>query len=429
MMQNQRTALLLVPTLRSTRILSRLLVSGAGLCVLAAIVAPWQQNLSGSGKVVAYSPNERPQEVDAPIEGRVTTWHVREGSHVNAGDVLLQITDNAPEILGRLADEREAGIARREQAVSRALFIRNRQRALESSKDAGIRAAVNRMSMAKERTRGARQALEAAQAGLVAAKSNLERQTGLVEKGLTSVRTVELAQLDAARGATEVERAQASQQAALSEEAALEADRFRLEHDMTASIDDAHAQEATALAEEANAAAELARLEVRLSRQQTMELKAPVDGTVLRVALGQGNSFVKAGEPLLTLVPDAVERAVELFIDGNDMPLLQVGRPVRLQFEGWPAVQFSGWPSVAVGTFGGTVALIDASDDGKGRFRILVRPDGVDAWPTGSYLRQGVRANGWVLLDSVRLGFELWRRFNGFPPAVQPAKPPEKKGS
>jgi hypothetical protein len=31
-----------------------------------------------------------------------------------------------------------------------------------------------------------------------------------------------------------------------------------------------------------------------------------------------------------------------------------------------------------------------------------------------------VRANGWVLLDSVRLGYELWRRFNGFPPTVQP---------
>jgi hypothetical protein len=110
-------------------------------------------------------------------------------------------------------------------------------------------------------------------------------------------------------------------------------------------------------------------------------------------------------------------------VDGNDMPLLSEGREVRLQFEGWPAVQFTGWPSVAVGTFGGQVALIDATDDGRGRFRILVRPDQPADWPSGLYLRQGVRVNGWVLLNQVRLGYELWRRFNGFPPTVALREP------
>ncbi|MEI6541633.1 MAG: hypothetical protein WCO86_19235 [Planctomycetota bacterium] len=31
---------------------------------------------------------------------------------------------------------------------------------------------------------------------------------------------------------------------------------------------------------------------------------------------------------------------------------------------------------------------------------------------------QGVRANGWVLLEQVPLWFEVWRQLNGFPPAV-----------
>jgi hypothetical protein len=115
---------------------------------------------------------------------------------------------------------------------------------------------------------------------------------------------------------------------------------------------------------------------------------------------------------------------VEIWVDGNDMPLISPGRPVRLQFEGWPAVQFVGWPSVAVGTFGGIVRLVDATDDGSGKFRVLVEPDPKDdPWPSGAYLRQGVRANGWVLLNQVPLGFELWRQFNGFPPAVAKAAP------
>ena len=108
------------------------------------------------------------------------------------------------------------------------------------------------------------------------------------------------------------------------------------------------------------------------------------------------------------------------------------GRHVRLQFEGWPAIQFSGWPSVAVGSFGGTVAMVDATDDEKEKSRILVVPDEQDDhWPSERFLRQGVQAHGWVLLEEVSRGFEVWRQLNGFPPVVDIEEPMKKndKGS
>ena len=136
---------------------------------------------------------------------------------------------------------------------------------------------------------------------------------------------------------------------------------------------------------------------------------------------------MKGGDPVVVLVPDTQNMAVELLIDGNDMPLLSVGRKVRLQFEGWPAVQFAGWPSVAVGTFGGVIQLIDATDNGTARFRVLIVPDENDeAWPSRRFLRQGVQARGWILLEQVTLGFELWRNLNGFPPVISDAEPKEK---
>lgn len=418
-----RAASTLVRTPRAPRVLGRLLGVSTLLVAAALALVPWQQSVTGEGRVVAFTPVERRQDLDAPIEGRVSRWYVREGSVVKKGELLFEITDNDPSILQRLEQERDAVMARKTAAAARVQSIVSRQRSLESSRQASIRAAESRVGMAKERVRAAKQAAEAAEAAQVTARLNLERQQKLFAEGLASQRAVELAQLEMVKTTTDIERAQATLQAAMGEEAALLSDRVKAETDLTASIDDARASEAGALAEEANAAAELARLEVRLARQSTMEVRAPIDGTVLRLKAGQGNRFVKAGEPLLTLVPDTSDRAVELWVDGNDMPLLADGRPVRLQFEGWPAVQFTGWPSVAVGTFGGQVALIDASDDGSGRFRILVRPDAEDAWPTGAYLRQGVRVNGWVLLDQVKLGYELWRRFNGFPPTVAPKEP------
>ena len=129
--------------------------------------------------------------------------------------------------------------------------------------------------------------------------------------------------------------------------------------------------------------------------------------------------MVKQGQELALIVPETANRAVELVVSGNDAPLLSVGRRVRLQFEGWPAVQFAGWPSVAVGTFGGTIGVIDPGADEEGRVRIIVFPDAGEEWPDARYLRQGVRVIGWILLDNVRLGWEMWRQFNGFPASLR----------
>ena len=53
---------------------------------------------------------------------------------------------------------------------------------------------------------------------------------------------------------------------------------------------------------------------------------------------------------LAVIVPETEDRAVALYVDGNDAALVKPGSPVRLQFEGWPAIQWVGWPSAAVGT-------------------------------------------------------------------------------
>jgi len=171
------------------------------------------------------------------------------------------------------------------------------------------------------------------------------------------------------------------------------------------------------LADEASAAASLAKSEVKFSRQQMQLVVAPKDGTILKVLPGSGGVLVKEGDEIATFVPDTSRRAVEIWIDGNDLPLIKPGRIVSLQFEGWPAVQISGWPSLAIGTFRGIVRSIDPSVSLTGKFRIIVIEENINDWPPSIFLRQGARVIGWVLLDKVTLGYELWRKFNGFPPA------------
>lgn len=419
----------LVSAPRATKTLARILMVGFVFALIALSIVPWQQSSFGKGRVIAELPLERRQTIEAPIEGRVSRWYVQEGSQVAEGDPIADIADNDPEIMSRLDRERVAFSERIEAARARVLAVEERIAALRASQRSAAQAADARVRMAEDRVRAASEAVAAVEAAQKTAGLNLERQSALLEKGLTSKRTVELAELDSERARTEVERARASLGAAGAEVAALAADQAKVGNDASAAISDATATKASAQAEIAAASVELTRLDVRVARQKTQSVTAPRGGTILRLVAKQGGEMVKAGDTLAVLVPHTGERAVEIWIDGNDVNLVTPGRAVRLQFDGWPAVQFSGWPSAAVGTYGGRVALVDAADDGHGKFRVMVLPDGDAPWPAAEFLRQGARANGWILLDRVSLGYELWRQFNGFPPEWTQGKGGEASSS
>jgi hypothetical protein len=87
-------------------------------------------------------------------------------------------------------------------------------------------------------------------------------------------------------------------------------------------------------------------------------------------------------------------------------------------------VQFSGWPSVAVGTFGGRVIAVDRSAQVDGRFRVLVAEEKFDGygWPEERYVRFGAAVQAWVLLETVPVGYEIWRQLNNFPPQLPAAE-------
>lgn len=385
------------------------------------IFAPWVQNVSGFGKVVGTTPLERQQSIDTPVEGRVTAWSVGEGAKVAAGDLIAEIADNDPLILERLKEERNMIGMRVDQARSRVSAQEVAAQQIELSRRSALDSARSRIKVAEDNIRAAENSLKAAEISLVASKQNLTRMDAGVAAGLYSQRQYELQVQENGRAETEVARSHASLQASINEKLARDADYQKIETDFQNSIATASATLATGRSETANSSAEMQRVEVRVSRQATQSVRAPRAGTILRLLAQPGGDLLKAGDPIVSFVPDTENLVVELWMSGNDVPLIHVGDPVRLQFEGWPAIQFAGWPSVAVGTFGGKVMLVDATDNGQGKFRILVEPEtSREAWPSNRYLRQGVRANGWVLLNQVSLGYELWRQFNGFPPTVTP---------
>ncbi len=178
----------------------------------------------------------------------------------------------------------------------------------------------------------------------------------------------------------------------------------------------------------ASSRAEINKIDVNLRRQSEQMIRAPRAGRIMRVSSIDTATIVKQGDLLATFVPEQSRRVVELYVDGRDVPLIHVGRRVRLEFEGWPAIQFSGWPSVAKGYFDGQVAAVDLNASPNGLFRLLVTesPDR-DPWPDERSVRLGAKVRGWVQMNTVPIWFELWRLLNDFPlqftrPGASPAE-------
>ncbi|MBY0355540.1 MAG: HlyD family efflux transporter periplasmic adaptor subunit [Rickettsiales bacterium] len=158
----------------------------------------------------------------------------------------------------------------------------------------------------------------------------------------------------------------------------------------------------------AQASADVNKADVQLSRQASQLITAPRDGTVVQILSGNLATFIKEGDQLATFLPNDSRLAVELYVNGLDIPLIRAGRHVRLQFEGWPVVQFSGWPSVAIGTFAGIVTVVEPNVSPNGRFRLLITEDPAQPWPSRHFLRFGAKVKGWVLLNKVPLGYAFF---------------------
>ena len=410
-----------VPAPQRAALVAKVLVAVFVLVSLTALLAPWTQNIRGRGRVLAYAPDQRQQPIEATISGRVEKWFVHEGTQVEKGDPIVVLRDNDESMLERLGAERSAIELRRIAQAQRVESLSARIEAVRRSQRAETASAEASIQIAQRGVEAAEQDLGAATAELETNELNLTRQRGLFDDGLASQRELELAELAARQSRAKLASAKAKLEASRNRLSQSRAALRQVLASTDAEIENAEAGWRSAETDLASTNAALARLDIGISRQQAQTITAPIDGTILRVVGRLGGEQVKQGEVLALLVPNTEDRAVELYLDGNDAALVKEGSPVRLQFEGWPAVQFSGWPSVAVGTFGGRVAYVDATDDGHGDFRIVVVPDPEDGpWPAASYLRQGVLAKGWVLLNQVSLGFEVWRQFNGFPPTTSP---------
>lgn len=396
--------------------------------LVAALFLPWQQNISATGKVTALSPADRPQVVQSVIAGRIKEWRIQEGQFVKKNDTLAVISEVKadyfdPKLLSRLEEQVNAKKEGMEANQGKVAALEQQISSLQNAQKFSLEKARNKYAQTKLKVISDSASLQAQRVQYDIARSQFARYDSLYRNdGLISKTAWEKRQLKLQNTYAKVVSLQ--NKLLISKNKLMNA-RIQLNSlvaEYTGKISKSQSEKSSTLAYVAGARGQLSKLRNKYAnmeiRHQQYCILAPQDGYVVKALKSGMGELLKANEAIATIMPANPSVAVELLVPARDVPLIEKGRHVRLEFDGWPALQVSGWPSVSVGTFGGKVRVIDYIISKGGKYRLLIVPDKINDgnWP--KQLRVGSGVYGWVMLKDVPIWYELWRKLNGFPPSL-----------
>lgn len=408
---------------RSGRVLLSLLTALFAVGVIMLFV-PWTQNIRSKGYVTTLKPDQRPQTIHSIIGGRVERWYVQEGDYVKKGDTLLFVSEIKdayfdPNLLARTE----------EQLVSKELSVNSymeKVKALDSQIDALVQTSKLKLEQTQNKLQQAKlkvvsDSMDYAAAAINAniALEQYNRMEQLFADGLKSKTDLENRKLKLQK--TQAELISAENKMLTSRNQLINA-RVEITSVQAQYRDDvakAESEKFTALSSMYDAEAVVTKLQNQYMnysvRTGMYYISAPQDGYVTKVVQSGIGETIKEGAEIVTMMPAQYDLAVQMYVKPIDLPLLESGQRVNIQFDGWPAIVFSGWPNTSYGTYAGKVFAIDNSISEGGMFRVLVAPD-PDNHPWPDALRVGAGTMNLLLLKDVPIWYELWRKINGFPP-------------
>jgi adhesin transport system membrane fusion protein len=417
------SALEQVETRKSGVTLIRMILVMFVLSIIILFI-PWTQNIRAAGQVTALRPDQRPQTIHSVIPGRIEKWFVAEGQFVHKGDTILFISEVKDEYFDpNLLQNTQEQLASKELSVSGYM---EKVKALDAQIDALLRTrelkteqAQNKLQQARFKVMSDSMNLEAARVNNEVAAEQYRRMEQLYKDGLKSLTELEARKLKLQETQAKLTSLENQLLSSKNELINAKIEITTIDAEFKDKLAKSESEKYTAMSGMYDAEAVVTKLQNTYMnysvRQGMYYITAPQDGYITRAMQTGIGETIKEGEELVSIMPDKPALAVEIYVEPIDLPLMERGQHVRLQFDGWPAVVFSGWPDISHGTYGGQVVAIDNFISPNGKYRILVAPDPKDVpWPDG--IRVGGGVASMALLKDVAIGYELWRKINGFPP-------------
>lgn len=395
-----------------------------GVTAVMFMFVPWTQNIRSQGYVTTLYPDQKPQTIQSLLSGKIEEWYITEGQIVVTGDTILRLSEVKEEYLDPdlINNTSNQIIAKEESSNSYNEKARNLElqfEALENSREIKLTQNENKINQVRLKIKSDSMDLQAIRLKNQIAKKQLDRIESLYNDGIKSLTDLETKRMSFQESQAKVISIENIINSNKNELENLYANRNAIKNDYADKIAKSRSELYSALSAKYDTDANVNKLQSSLNRyserRKNYYVIAPVDGMVTNTMQSGIGEIIKNGDVIVNIIPQDIDLAVETYVLPQDLPLLDVGEDVRIQFDGWPAVVFSGWPDNSFGTFGGKIVAIDQNISPNGKYRILIgQDDTTQPWP--NELRIGGGANTITLLENVKLGYEIWRRLNGFPP-------------
>jgi multidrug resistance efflux pump len=408
---------------KSGNVLLKLMI-GMSIVGFIFLFIPWTQNIQGGGLVTTLRPDQRPQTIHSIIAGRIENWHVKEGDFVNMGDTILFISEIKdayfdPNLLDRISDQIKAKEMSALSYGSKVQALDNQILALLETNKLKFEQAQNKVEQVKFKIASDSIDYEAAKINLEIAKEQYQRMEKLHAEGLRSLTDLETRNLNLQKVNADKIAAENKYLSSRNELINAKVELSSIQAQYRDAISKAESERYTALSGKFDTEAMVTKLQNEYTnysvRTGMYYITAPQTGYIARMNYSGIGETIKEGDQILTIMPSDYDLAVEMYIKPIDLPLIEIGQKVRIQFDGWPAIVFSGWPNTSYGTYGGKVFAYDKFTSINGLYRVLVSPDPDDVpWPEP--LRVGAGTRNILLLKDVPIWYEMWRQLNGFPP-------------
>jgi multidrug resistance efflux pump len=400
------------------------LLMGMSIFFFLMLFVPWTQNIQSPGKVTTLYPSQRPQNIQSTIAGRIDKWYVREGDYVKKGDTIAFLTEIKneyfdPALIDRTREQINAKASSVGSYQQKIKAIDRQINALQQNRILKLEQFKNKIEQTRLKMVGDSMFFAASKVNFEVAQAQFARQQNLYDQGLKSLTELETRKLKLQETQAKLIEAESKYLSAQNEYINAKISFNNIENEFGDKLAKSASDKYAALSDQFDAEEKLAVLENKLSniliRSTFNYITAPQSGRIATIYIKGLGETVKEQQDIVVIVPDEQLLAVELYIEPIDLPLLDVGTEVRVQFDGWPAIYFSGWPGVSYGTFGAKVVAIDNVISDNNRYRVMVAESELfEKWP--KQLRVGAGARGIALLNRVPIWYEIWRQLNGFPP-------------
>jgi adhesin transport system membrane fusion protein len=171
--------------------LGKVFLFAAGFCLIILLL-PWTQNIKSKGLVSTLSPNQRPQQINSIIAGRIEKWYIQDGQKVKKGDTLLTISEIKEDyldadLLSRVKDQIGAKSDAMDFYSQKANTAAQQQNALNQSLKFKLEQTKNKLKQYTLQVQSDSMSYVAANNQFNISKEQLDRQKKLFDAGLKSL--------------------------------------------------------------------------------------------------------------------------------------------------------------------------------------------------------------------------------------------------